>query len=212
MVYLYAFGKADINGDEWADTFAKGIGGDHLSKPLGLADVIKGDFAWSTKSVKASEPHTRTIVRAISGRNSLSFSYGTLDPHSNLQKAGEEILGIWNARRNIALKKYDDLRIAILIRNINSMEFTLFEIESEKYNSKSYEWKINKRKNIEGHEIATGKHRFTWQQHGSQFTIKYEVPDNALKFSIKKPPVFDFKKTINTLGFDESWVTIQDNG
>jgi len=91
------------------------------------------------------------------------------------------------------------------------MEFTIFEMEAEKYNPKSYKWEINKRNNLEGFEIATNKHKFTWQPHGSQFTIIYDVPDDAVKFKIKRPPVLDFNETIKQLGFDKSWVTIQDN-
>jgi hypothetical protein len=212
IVYLYAVGKADISGNEWADIFAKSIDADHLAKPYGLADVIKDDFAWSTKTLKSSAPHSCKSVRIISGRNSLRYSYGTINSHGNFQETGDKILGIWNARRRIALSQYDDLRIVILIRNINSMEFTIFETEVKKYNPKAYEWKVNSQDNIEGYEKVTNKHKFTWQPHGSQFTIKYEIPDNAVRFVIKRPPVLDFEETMKTLKFDESWVTIRDNG
>ena len=50
MTYHFAVGKSDITGDDWGDIFAKAIGGGHLDKPLGLADVIYEGMAWSTKS------------------------------------------------------------------------------------------------------------------------------------------------------------------
>ena len=58
------------------------------------------------------------------------------------------------------------------------------------------------------YDILSQKHAFTWQPHGSQFTILYDIPVSAKKFKIKRPPVMDFEKFMNNSGFDESWVTI----
>jgi len=49
---------------------------------------------------------------------------------------------------------------------------------------------------------------FTWQPHGSQFTILYDIPVSARKFKIKRPPVLDFEKIMESIGFEHSWVTI----
>jgi uncharacterized protein with WD repeat len=73
---------------------------------------------------------------------------------------------------------------------------------------KDYTWKENKRGNLEGRDIISGKHVFTWQPHGSQFTILYDVPASAKRFTIKRPTVLDPEKTLETIGFDQSWVTI----
>lgn len=56
--------------------------------------------------------------------------------------------------------------------------------------------------------IGSEQHKFTWQPHGSQFTILYDLPSSVKKFKVKRPPVFDFENMIKEIGFDESWVTI----
>jgi hypothetical protein len=54
LTYLLAMGRQDIGGDDWGDAFAHAIDGEHLAKPLGIADVIWKKMAWSTKTVKVT--------------------------------------------------------------------------------------------------------------------------------------------------------------
>ena len=208
MAYHYAFGKSDIDGEDWGDIFAKSIEGEHLGKPLGLADVIYEEMAWSVKSIKVQNPHSQKRIRLISGRNSPDFSYNVSDPHEDIQYTGSMVLSIWNERVNIAKERFEPLRTCVLVRNFNTLEFMLFEHETVRYNTLEYEWIENARGNFEGREIATGKHCFTWQPHGSQFTIIYDVPISAKRFTIRRPPVLDYDETIARIGFDNSWVTI----
>jgi len=208
MVYYFAVGKSDISGEDWGDIFSKGIGGSHLSSPLGLADVVLESDAWSVKSVKNAKPHDCKTIRVISGRNSPDYSYGIQNPHDDPQATGRAVLAIWNERVNIAADEYSILRSATLIRNMNMLEFSLFEKEVQRFNTSEYEWSINKNGNLEGVEKQSKKHIFTWQPHGAQFTIIQDVPESAVRFSIKRPAVFDFEKTIKEIGFDETWVTI----
>lgn len=208
LTYSFAIGKSDINGEDWGDIFAKAVEGEHLSKPLGLADVIYEGMAWSVKSVKASNPHKQKKIRLISGRNSPDFSYNVTDPHEDIQYTGSMVLSIWNERVNIAKERYEPLRTSVLVRNFNTLEFVLFEHEASRYNTSEFEWRENRKGNLEGHNIATGVHQFTWQPHGSQFTILCDIPLSAKKFKIKRPPVLDFDETMTKIGFDESWVTI----
>lgn len=209
LVYSFAVGKSNISGEDWGDIFAKAVDGDHLASPVGLADVILEGQAWSVKSVQNDNPHSCQQLRVISGRNSPDYSYGITDPRGNIQETGKAVLGIWNERVNIALDKFDYLRTVILVRNINTLEFTLFETETHKFVAADYKWSENKRGNFEGHNINSGQHAFTWQPHGSQFTIKYPVPASAVKFQIKRPPVLDFEQTIKQIGFIKDWVTIK---
>ena len=88
------------------------------------------------------------------------------------------------------------------------MEFLVFEQETVRYNTRDYTWKVNRNGNLEGYEIGTTQHKFTWQPHGSQFTILYDVPLSSQKFKVKRPPVLDFEETMTQIGFDNSWVTI----
>lgn len=72
------------------------------------------------------------------------------------------------------------------------MDFTLFEHDTTRYNTSEYIWKVNKNGVFEGFDIRTNKHKFSWQPHGSQFTIIYNVPISAKKFKVKRPPCVRF--------------------
>jgi hypothetical protein len=208
MVYYFAVGKNDINGEDWGEIFAKAINGHHLNSPVGLADVVLDRMAWSVKSIKHSTPHRCLAARVISGRCSPDYSYGISDPHTDVQATGTAVLGIWNERINIAKDKFEPLRSSLLIRNPNSLEFNLYEHELCRFNTNDYLWEANTNGNLEGRERDTSKHKFTWQPHGAQFTILYDIPASTKKFTVKKPNVLDFNKTIQQIGFDNGWVTI----
>jgi hypothetical protein len=208
MTYYFAMGKSDIDGEDWGDIFAKAVDGGHMNSPVGLADVVYEGMAWSVKSVKAGRPFETEKIRVISGRCSPDYSYDIADPHEDVQKTGAAVLGIWNERINIAKENYEPLRTGILLRNFNKLEFLLFEKETERFITKDYIWKENKNGNLEGFDASSEKHLFTWQPHGSQFTIIYDIPASSKKFNIKRPKVLDFEKTMENIGFDNSWVTI----
>ena len=195
-------------GEDWGDIFAKAINGGHMNSPVGLADVVYEGMAWSVKSVKAAKPFTTEKIRVISGRCSPDYSYGIADPHGDIQKTGSAVLGIWNERINIAKENYEPLRTCILVRNFNNLEFSLFEKETKRFITKDYIWRENKNGNLEGFDASSNKHLFTWQPHGSQFTILYDIPISLKKFKIKRPKVLDFEKTMENIGFDNSWVAI----
>ncbi len=207
IVYNFAVGKSDISGEDWGDIFAKAIEGDHLNSPIGLADVVVDGMAWSTKSVKSSSPLSCNKIRVISGRCSPDYSYGIKDPHSDIEAAGRAVLGIWNERVNIALDKFNPLRSSILIRNPNTLEFSLFEHELHRFNTNEYRWETNKNGNLQGYQESDDKHIFTWQPHGSQFTIIYDIGVSASLFKIRRPQILDFKETLNQVGFTDEWVT-----
>ena len=208
FTYKFLVGNRDLSGSEWGDAFASGIGGSHLDSPLGLADVVFENQCWSTKTVKHDNPHRQRRVRVISGRCSPDYSYGITDPHEDVQKTGNAVLNIYNERINIAKDKYEPLRAIILIRNFETFKFALFEHDIYRYVITDYEWKTNRNGNLEGYLISNKKHCFTWQPHGSQFTVLYDVPASMIKFSVRQPPVLDFEKTLEQVGFDDSWVTI----
>lgn len=68
------------------------------------------------------------------------------------------------------------------------------------------EW--NKRKNLKAYNKKSGEHNFTWQPHGSQFTIVGTVPDNRLAIRIKQPPYLNQDDVLKALNFDASWIEI----
>lgn len=210
FIYLLYIGRKDITGADWGDAFAKAIGGVHLDSPVGIADVVLEErLAWSMKTVKNVNPFACKNVRLISGRCSPDYSYGITDPHEDIQKTGRAVLEIWNERVNIAHDSYSNVRTSVLIRSNDLLAYTLYESENHRYRTADYVWDVNPNGNLIGKNKDTEEVCFTWQPHGSQFTIHEKVPDNAVKFSIKKPPVLTQESILETIKFDKSWVKIE---
>lgn len=208
LVYLIYIGRKDITGEDWGDAFADAIEGTHLDSPLGIADVVRDKICWSMKTVKATNPFASKTVRLISGRCSPDYSYGITDPHEDVQKTGEAVLGIWNERVNIATDHYSQVRTSVLVRSYDLKSYILFEEETERFRTNEYFWDVNTNGNLIGRD-KSGRQRFTWQPHGSQFTIHTIVPDEAVKFQIKVPTEkLNKKDVLEVLKFDPSWVTI----
>ena len=160
------------------------------------------------KTVKATNPFNAKTVRLISGRCSPDYSYGIEDPHDDIQRTGEAVLSIWNSRVDIALNHYPRVRVCVLIRNNDMTSFSLYEEYLEHFNLSNYEWIENKNSNLEGINKHTGIKEFVWQPHGSQFTILSPVPEDAIKFKIKKPELLPQDEALASIGFDSSWIEI----
>ncbi|MEZ8918555.1 hypothetical protein AB4622_07490 [Vibrio splendidus] len=207
IAYLVAIGEKGLTGEKWEEIFANSIGGAQLGKSLGLADVIKDDFSWSVKTVKSKKPHSQKIIRIISGRNNINFSYGIDRPLEDIDRTGEAVISIFNERLKTAKSNYKDLTHSFLLRSDDLTHYTLFEKEAHEIDPKIINWAVNKNGNFEG--SVNGKHRFTWQPDGSQFTVIYNVPDNALRFTIKKPAPLDFDTVIEEINFNEDWITVK---
>ena len=206
---MLCVGYKDISGDDWGNVFAEAIGGNHLQSPIGIADVTYNKMAWSMKTVKNKNPHrTTATLRLISGRCSPDYSYGINDPHKDVEATGRSVLNIWNERVNIAQDYYNPLRTLVLVRSEDLLTYTLFEEENHRYVASAYRWEENKKGNLLGIDIETGKTIFTWQPHGSQFTIHTKIPRNAIKFRIKQPPQLDIDQTLKQIRFDDNWVEI----
>lgn len=210
LTYISYLPVDNISGDLWGESFARAVGGRHLGSPIGHIDVVKSEYAWSVKTVKSKDPHGQKSVRIISGRNSPDYSHGITDVRADPAKTGQAVLEIWNERIDVGLSKYPiGYRSSILIRDMASMKFVYFEAQSSKYEPDDYEWSVNKRGNFEGIRREDGAHAFTWQPHGSQFTIIYQVPDYAVKFSIDKKTDLDLRKVMDDgIQFKKNWVTI----
>lgn len=213
IVHRIAVGHADLTGDDVATIFADAIGGVHRARPLGVADVEWNGCAWSVKTVKLDHPFRAKRVRLISGRNSPDFSAGLSDPRKDAQATGAAVLRIWNARIDEALKEHDDLRTFVLIRNMETREFLVFEDETSRFVPANYTWQFNKpdnRGNLEGVEKTTGRHCFTWQPHGSQLTVFREIPASARKFSIKRNiPTIEPNHIFQEIGFTGDWIDLK---
>lgn len=208
-MHRLAIGHSDITGDDFGTMFANAVGGEHRGRPLGVADVALNECAWSVKTVQGALPFKLPIVRLISGRNSPDYSLGISNPRTNPQDTGRAVLSVWNARVNEALDEYDDLRIVIMIRNMQTREYRIFEEEAQRFTPTDYSWEFNKKGNLEGKNRTTGEHAFTWQPHGSQFTILRRVPASARRFSIKpNVPMVQPDTILAAIRFKPEWVTI----
>lgn len=207
LAYLIYTGRTDVTGSDWGDAFAGAIHGTHLDSPIGIADVVYDKLCWSMKTVKNDNPFKISTVRLISGRCSPDYSYGITDPHQDIQRTGEAVLGIWNERVNIAMDHFSQVRTTVLVRSTDMLSYRLFEEETTRFRTTDFQWRVNKNGNLEGYD-TNGVTRFTWQPHGAQFTIHTPVPDSAVCFQIKKPPFINKSDALKEMGFDESWVTI----
>ena len=191
--------------NEFGGIFASAISGQYLGKPIGIADVTWNGCCWTVKTVKNKRPHTTSSVRLISGRNSPIYSSGISDPLSNPRLTGQSVLDIFNNRINQAKQKHDDVRLVVLVRNMEAQEFTLFERPIYPLVVNRYSWEVNERGNLCAFDGDT--HAFTWQPHGSQFTIHEPIPSGAAKFRITRvPKVLELKHILNHVGFDRDWV------
>ena len=148
-------------------------------------------------------------VRLISGRNSVAFSFGedkvkNVDPN----QMGEKVLSIYNNRVAGIRSKYQHVRTVVLVKSDDLLELAVFEVDTVLHASDGYWWQWNERDNLEGYEKLTNNHTFTWQPHGSQFTIIETVPEQRLAIRIRKPPILQRDDVLTTLRFDPSWVEI----
>lgn len=188
LVYLLAVkNKPTIEGEEWEQIFANCIGAEWKPSNVGLDDVVLGNTAFGAKTVKNNKPSKAKKVRLISGRNSIVYSFGEtevakVDP----DKVGEQVLAIWNERVSAVRERHKHLRTIVLLKSSDLEEVAVFEFETIRYDPELYEWGWNDNENLEGYEKKTKKHVFTWQPHGSQFTIIEEVPEELLIVKVKR--------------------------
>ena len=198
-----------LEGTDWEEIFARCIGAHWTPSNVGLDDVSIGTMAWGAKTVKNRKPFDVSHVRLISGRNSPAYSFGirNIDKLGNDQ-LGECILKIWNARVKEVRGKFQQLRTVVLIKSDDLLQTSAFEFEAVMYPPEAFYWQWNDKDNLEGYEKGSNAHRFTWQPHGSQFTIIESVPEKRLKLQLAEPPQVDLNAVLQNIGFDESWIHV----
>jgi len=211
LAHRLAVGNKDITGDDFGDIFSRAVGGIHKQTPLGIADVIWNGCAWSLKTAQRKKPHAAVgqSVRLISGRNSPDFSFGIENPREDPEKTGAAVLSIWNARVDEAAQEHDDLRIVVLLRDMESRSFLLFEKQAKHFIKNEFYWKFNRNGNLQGYKKTSDGHCFTWQPSGGQFTVIREVPGSSRLFSINRDvPIVPADFVLDKIGFEKSWISI----
>jgi hypothetical protein len=209
IVYLLATrGESRLEGSDWEEVFARVIHAEWKPSNVGLDDIVLGQCAWGAKTLKSPHPSQARSLRLISGRNSPVYSYGDESvANREPSELGGKILTIWNERVSAVREKYKHLRTIVLVKSDDLLELVVFEFETIRFDLDQYSWEWNQNRNLVGHDLQ-GKHRFTWQPHGSQFTIIEDVPSNRLALRIKQPPIVDRESVLNWTGFDKTWVEI----
>ena len=197
-----------LEGSEWEQIFASCINADWKPSNIGLDDVILENCAWGAKSVKAARPSKTKTIRLISGRNSPAYSYNQQNLDADPDILGKEVLSIWNERVSSVRSKFSHVRTVVLIKSDDLTELAVFEFETTLYPTDLYQWKRNERQNLEGYEKASNFHKFTWQPHGSQFTIIEKIPNDCLLVSVKSPPKLDREHILEVVEFDNSWIKV----
>lgn len=209
IIYLLATKSIpDIAGSEWEQVFANCIGAVWKPSNIGLDDIVLGNCAWSAKSIKSANPIHQKTVRLISGRNSPTYSFDQTNLDVDPQIIGEQVLEIWNSRVEFLRSKYAHLRTVVLIKSNDLTLLVTFEFETVRYPIDKFIWKKNQNGNLEGYSREEMQHRFTWQPHGSQFTIIEPVPNDCLVVSIRKPQRLGKETVLSALNFDESWIKV----
>jgi hypothetical protein len=210
LVYLLATRSVpQLEGGDWEQIFARLINARWKPSNVGLDDVVLEQTAWGAKTVKASRPSKSKKIRLISGRNSPIYSYGD-DQISNCDptELADKVVEIWNERVAAIKRNYKHLRTIVLIKSDDLLECAAFEYDTVMYDYTKYHWSWNKNNNLTGKCINTGELKFTWQPHGSQFTIVENVPTKRLAIRIKQPPSLDRDQFLNAIQFDPSWIEI----
>lgn len=199
-----AVGRTDIEGKDWEQIFAKAINAEWRPSVVGLDDILIPELsaAWGAKTIKNGNPFAATHIRLISGRNSPIYSYDV----SNIKEREPEELGglvleIWNERVAALHQKYKTLRTVVLMKGKELREISIFEKPTIRFEAKDWTWKWNDNKNLVGCD-KEGNTKFTWQPHGSQFTIHEDVPDYALNIEIDSPKNIS-DKILEAIGFNE---------
>jgi hypothetical protein len=213
-VHLATRGEADLEGKDWEKIFADCIGAKWSPSNIGLDDIthIQSSTAWGAKTVKGTIKTTEESklksqkIRLISGRNSPVYSYEeTINPKtSNPNLVGEMVLEIWNTRVREIRARFENLRTVVLVKGDELSKVAVFEIDTELYIASDYKWEWNKNGNLVGMD-KTLEHRFTWQPHGSQFTIIEDIPEDALRLSIKRPQDIPKEEVLKQIGFNDTF-------
>ena len=132
------------------------------------------------------------------------------DPLKNPQATGRAVLEIYNSRINEARENHDDIRLLVMIRNWEALEFVLFERPLGPVVVNQYQWCVNKRNNLIGYITDPEIKAFTWQTHGSQFTVHEPVPHTTCEFRIRKQPsTLGMSAVLKFVKFNPSWIEIK---
>lgn len=218
---LFSGTDVDISGSLWEHIFATSVGA-RRDVPIanGIDDIQDQatSTAWSAKTVKWTTKadiidkirDKDAKVQLISGRNSPDYSYGiSVDPKRDVpDDVAKLILEIWNERVKSVRTKFSTLRTVVMVKCPFLNRIAIFERDTVLYDHQNYGWEWNKNGNLKGYE--NGKVKFTWQPHGSQFTINNaKIPETALVIDIAPPSKLSLSQILKETGWSKNKFSIQ---
>lgn len=210
IFHLAVKSTPSLEGEEWEEIFAKCIGATWKPSNVGLDDVIFGSCAWGAKTVKSVNPINQKTIRLISGRNSPIYSFDenqvtNVDPNH----IGTQVLDIWNERVSAIREKYKHVRTVVLIKSYTLEQVIVYEFDTIRYDPVLFRWEWNENKNLQGYNKRNSEHVFTWQPHGSQFTIIEAVPNDKLIVNVHKPDQINKESLLKSIGFKKDWIEVK---
>ena len=213
--------------DETSNVFTQELGKDltFLLATRGRLEIDNEEWARMLERATRAESSDRAIQRRarcfrvwhtfeihhVSLTNTLhlpmDFDKAVSECAADPSKLGAMILGAWNKSLSI-ICGFDEERFSVLFAGMDSPCAVFFEVPIIPFEFSEYDWDWNEDDGLDGYVKGTGVQRFTWQPHGSQFTITTAIPDNRLKLRIRQPPRLDREEVLTQLKFDPSWVEI----
>lgn len=193
---------------EWTRIFARCMGGDCLSNE-DKAEVIlpASGTIWSTKILPNFNPfgvHHVVLDQGCIHTGIHSSGVQAMDT----SELGTKVLKIWNSRVAELRTHFPNVCTVVLLKGDSLSRVSVYEEETIQFLPEKYYWQWDEHGNLEGCEKGTNTHRFSWQPHGSQFTVVSDVPDNRLKLRIKRPPVISQSAVLDSIAYDDSWIEI----
>ena len=115
------------------------------------------------------------------------------------QLKGNAVIRNWNSRVEIVKKTKPDFRISVLLRDMTTNTFQLYEEPIKIYDINDIEWTEQESGVLWGINKNDGKKWLTWGKGGGHFKVVHKKPDNVvtikLPTSIKENrPMTLFKK------------------
>lgn len=213
IVHLATRTAPILEGTDWEQIFARLLGAQWKPSNVGLDDIVLGQTAWGAKTVKNKTPSRVSKLRLISGRNSPVYSFGDTEvSNCDPNALGEKVLSIWNERVASIRNKYRHLRTVVLIKADDLKELAVFEFDTVMYDPSQFLWRWNVRGNLDGCAKESREHKFTWQPHGSQFTIVENVPKRRLAIRITRHPSLSHDAVLSAIEFEPSWIELLPSG
>ena len=201
-----------LEGSEWEQIFANCIGANWRPSNVGLDDVVLDNCCWGAKTVYSNTKilNSQQVVRLICGRNSPIYSFGEEEITTNADPnhIGKMVLDIWNERVSGVRQIFKFVRTVVLVKSKDFSDFLIFETDTIRYDPELYYFVWNRIGNLEGYLKSDHIHKFTWQPHGSQFTIIEQIPENRLHVQIKKPITVDKSVILKSVGYSKDWIHI----